>query len=111
MKKILCAILALTLFVGAYFSLPKSLGLTGTNDVYASEWGVTGYVAKTFTIYYYNHSGSKRFVTFKSGDEIGLGLARYYVIDEWDGHRSYRYKIDMKKYIDNGTISIPSRYK
>ncbi|MCR5618429.1 MAG: hypothetical protein K6F83_09085 [Clostridiales bacterium] len=109
MKKILCVILALTLFVGAYFSLPKSIGLTGTNDVYAAEWAVTGHVAKTFTIYYYNRLGSKRSATFKPGDELDLVHARYYSIFEWDGHRTYKYSFDMQKYIDNGKIYIPSR--
>jgi len=108
MKKILCAILALTLFVGAYFSLPKSLGLSGSNDVYASKvnWGKFAYAGEKITLYYYNRLGSKRSYTIEKHEEIFLIEVRYFAISEWDGHRTYVYKFDMQKYINNGMLTV-----
>ena len=102
MKKILCTALALTLFLGAYFSLPKSISTFSGTDiftVYAGE--IRSYKsAKNMIFYYYTSSGSKKSYKISAGDTVIIRDKKYIVIRE----NGKTYKINVEKYIQNGTF-------
>ncbi|MCR5618021.1 MAG: hypothetical protein K6F83_07035 [Clostridiales bacterium] len=85
MKKLLCFVLALSCFLGVYFTAPKSISSLGKTNVLAAsaprqekEW-VHYLVKEDVTFCYYTSSGSKRYITLKKGQIVKLYKGKYLV--------------------------------
>ncbi len=106
MKKFLCVILALTLFVGAYFTLPKSISSLSGKDIFSVSAGeIRSYRSyKSMTLYYYTSSGSKKSFKITSGKPFIVSNKKYIEIRQQEGSSVKIYKINVEKYIKNGTF-------
>lgn len=105
MKKVLCSLLALSLFVGIYFSLPKSINPFSGTDVYA-RYQYPYYTTKKVTLYYYNSAGSKKSVTLTPDVGFMLIDKKYYEVYKQEGSSIKIYSINVQKYINNGTFVL-----
>ncbi|MCR5618020.1 MAG: hypothetical protein K6F83_07030 [Clostridiales bacterium] len=104
MKKLVCCVLALTCFLGVYFTAPKSAGsIAGTKVCAAARKDREWFAAtRAFTVYYYTSSGSRRSVSFKKYQSVLVYNRSYFIVP---GSNGEQYRVGVSSQISNGYLA------